>query len=189
MNTSLPCSALVLMAALAATPSQAQPVPPGEEGALAFLVRPQPGARACFKRVYDKAHLASHPHQTVTAMDFRIAYHRFEPDDNYPHGQRNYYFLMEAKRRGEKGRLVASGECTPGGSKAIYCGVECDGGGVSIEARQDGGLTVDLTGGSIRMSRGCGDEEDYVLLDAGKDDRRFRLERLAESQCPAYENW
>ncbi len=169
--------------------AQAQPVPPGEEGKLASLVAPQPGAHKCFQRTYDAAHLSARPDQTVTAMEFRLAYHRFEPDEFYPQGQRNYYFALLVKRRGESRRLTAEGECIAYGD-GISCGIDCDGGGLGIVAHEDGSLLVDLTPfGRIRMTRSCGDGEDSVDLEPGKDDKTFRLDPVPASQCPAYEDW
>lgn len=181
----------VAAAALLPLAAQAQPVTPGKEYALAQILAPVPGTQACFRRDYSKEHLAAHPDQTVKSMEFRVAYHRFEPEQNYPEGQRNYYFQMFVERRGEEQRLEASGECTSGPEGQIFCGVECDGGGLGISAGRGGGLMVDLTAHDyIRMTQGCGGEDgDFVLLGAGKDDKLFRLDRVADAQCPAYDNW
>ncbi len=71
----------------------------------------------------------------------------------------------------------------------IFCGVECDGGGVFVTRREDGSLMVsfdDMWG--IRMSDSCGEEEG-VEFKPGKDDKAFRLDPLPVSQCPAYDAW
>jgi len=186
--TAIACLFVMVLAG----PALAQAIPPGEEGELARFVPPQPGAHACFARAYDAAHLAAHPDQTVTEMEFRIAYFKWEPDETYPDGQRNYYFQLLAKRRGEPHRLTAFGECTLlEGSSAIGCGVDCDGGGVSVKRLDGGSVLVDLgEDGRIRMTEGCSDEEeDGIDLASGKDDRSFRLDPLPASQCPAYEQW
>jgi len=182
---------LAIAALAAAAPAQAQPVPPGEEGALAKLLKPVPGTQVCYRRDYDKAHLAKHPDQLVTSMEFRIAYHRFEPEQNYPEGQRNYYFQMLVDRRGETQRLEGSGECSASDGGPIVCSIECDGGGVGVAAAPGGGLMVDLTTYDyIRMTQGCGGEDgDFVLLTGGKDDKLFRLDRLPDAQCPSFDTW
>lgn len=172
--------------------AHAQPVPPGEEGELLRFVPPTPGEHACFRRVYDAGHLAAHPDQTVTDMEFRIAYFRREPDSFYPAGQRNYHFELLARRKDVTKQLTARGECLsrPDG-KGIGCGVDCDGGGVSVSKRDDGSVVVDLgENGRIRMTSGCGEEEtDSVDLTPGKDDRAFRLEPVPAAQCPEYDRW
>lgn len=183
---------LIAAATCTAFGAFAQAIPPGEEGALLGFLAPHHGEHACFRRAYDAEHLAAHPDQTVSEMEFRIAYFRWEPDDNYPVGQRNYYFSLLAKRRGETDRLTAMGECASlADGKAIGCGVDCDGGGVTVNKREDGSILVDLGGdGRIRMTPGCGEEEtDAVDLTSGKDDRAFLLMPAPASQCPGYDEW
>lgn len=183
----------VLLASLTMSlPAVAQSIEPGKEGELATLVKPQKGARACFGRSYDAKHMQSHPEQRVARMDFRLAYHIHEPDQFFPKGQRNYYFDLKVRLRGQSSSrpLTASGECSVSANgKRIFCGVECDGGGIVIRARDGDKLLVDLGAvGSIRMTEGCdANEEDGVDLLPGKDDRTFLLGRASE--CAAYENW
>ena len=108
---------LILLAPLLTDSAFAQPVPPGQEGELGKLLAPVHGRKICFARTYDAAHLKRHPKQTVTALLFRLEYHRHDPDPpNYPQGQRNYYFRMAAKVKGQHKTLHASGECVPGAS-------------------------------------------------------------------------
>ena len=166
----------------------AEPIPPGEEGELAAFLPPEEGAHICYRRVYSAEHLAKHPDQTVTEIDFRLAYYRHDPDEFYPKGQRNYYFAMLAKQRGRDRTLTALGECVAYGDR-ISCGVECDGGGVSVSRREAGTILVDLDAfGRIRMSEGC-DEADAVDLESGKDDSSFLLTKTDEASCPPYEQW
>lgn len=175
----------VVMAPLVAL---AEPVPPGEEGELAAFLPPTEGAHICYRRVYSPGHLAEHPEQTVTEIDFRLAYYRHDPDEFYPKGQRNYYFAMLVKQRGGDRTLTAMGECVAYGDK-ISCGVECDGGGVSVSRRKAGTILVDLDAfGRIRMSEGC-DEAGAVDLEPGKDDRSFLLTKTDDASCPSYEDW
>ena len=174
-----------------AVEAQAQPVTIGEEGELAKLVPPEPGAHACFKRVYDAEHLAKHPDQTVTSMELRLAYYAFDPDKYNPKGQRNYFFDLVVQRRGETRKLSGIGECIPYGFWGISCGIDCDGGGLDITRKLDGSVVVDLTPfGRIRMTRSCGDgQEDYVDLEPGKDDKTFRLYPMEQEECLAYSDW
>lgn len=184
--------ALLLVAEATPLPSHAQAIEPGREGQLAVLVRPKAGERACYARIYDKKHLDAHPHQKVTEMHFRLAYHVFPSDKFFPKGQRNYYFQLLARLHGRSKPLKAIGECGPTqDGKGIFCGVECDGGGVMITPRDGGRLLVDLQStGRIRMTEGCDDdEENGVELEPGRDDRTFLLSPAKPDECPAYEDW
>lgn len=193
MNKFRNCAAtLALLSGLfQAAELAAQPVEPGKEGELASFAPPTAGARACFRRQYDQAHLGAHPRQQVTEMEFRIAYYIHEPDEFSPKGQRNYYFEILAKLRGQKQSLTAMGECTNAEGGDIFCGVECDGGGVNVKRTDGGKVLVDLESlGRLRMTLGCGeDEADSIELTPGKDDKRFLLSRLPDAECPAYDSW
>ena len=175
-------TALLMLAC--ATPALAEPVPPGAEGELGKLLPPVHDRKICFARTYDAAHLRRHPKQTVKSVLFQIRYHRHDPAKEYPEGQRNYYFGMAAKVRGQTKTLYASGECVPGKGR-IHCGVECDGGGVVVERDGSAGLAISFSRISerIRMTVGCDGEDNTVDLTPGADDRMFRLQRANLSAC------
>ena len=185
--------AALAAAVLASLPVAGLAITPGEEGELANLVPPEDGARACFARSYDAAHLAIHPKQTVAEMQFRLTYYIHEPDEFYPQGQRNYYFEVKARQKGQSQMLTAAGDCNPAvGGNAIFCSVDCDGGGVTVSRTGDAGnILVDLrTVGRLRMTLGCGDEEeDAVELTPGEDDNTFLLTETPAAECPVYEDW
>ena len=106
-----------------------------------------PGAHAdifgCFKRTYDKAHLAQHPDQLVTKVKLRI--YRPPPDASGS----NAWVDMEARVRGRDVTLAASAACRKGEPTnpqllkhlpppdALWCYVECDGGGIGVASRGD----------------------------------------------------
>ena len=183
-------SLVAIAGCLAPLPASADTVAPGEEGELARFLPPVEGKRVCFSRVYSADHLAKHLKQKVTEIEFRLAYHRFEPDENFPEGQRNYYFEVLAKVRGNSRRLTAMGECSPADGK-ISCGVDCDCGGMIAERSDKPGKVLMSFGFyyGLRMAMGCGedDEGDTVLLEPGEDDKEFLLSE--KSACPAYEDW
>lgn len=185
------CALSIAMAGLlAAFTASADTVAPGAEGELAHFLPPVVGKRVCFARVYDADHLAKHPKQKVTQIEFRLAYHRFEPDENFPEGQRNYYFEVLAKVRGEKKLLSSMGECSPRGS-TISCSVDCDGGGMVAKRSAKPGKILMSFGNyyGLRMTLGCGEDEEgnTVMLEPGEDDKEFLLSE--KSACPAYEEW
>lgn len=192
----MPLKRLAIAAALLVSGANApfaQTIEPGKEGELANFAPPADGARACFSRIYDAEHLRKHPKQTVTEIQFRIAYYVHEPDAYFPRGQRNYYFRLEAKVKGLGRKLSTGGECgLAEDGRKIFCGVECDGGGVMVSraARQDQ-ILVDLKAtGRLRMTLGCdADEEDALELTPGADDKSFLLAAVPVASCPLYEDW
>jgi hypothetical protein len=182
---------LCFLALVSTSPlAMAQAVEPGKEGELALILKPDPGNHVCFRRDYDEKHLAAHPKQTVASMELRLAYHRFEPDTGYPEGQRNYYFDLIVKRRDGK-KASGVGECSPREGGAIFCGIDCDGGGFYLK-RRGGGKSVlvdfqDMWG--IRLAGECGGGEgEPTALEPGADDKSFRLDPSAAA-CPEYEQW
>lgn len=126
---------------------------------------------ACWSRDYTAQHLADHPHQQVVSMDLAITY---LPANEYALAQ--HVFRLEARLRdGRKG--VAIGPCSNDG-RDIWCGVECDGGGIHLTSRSQNRVLVDLERvGSIAMSYSCGDEDTGAgfALESGIDDKQFLL--------------
>ena len=175
-----------LVIPLSAMPGVGQTIPPGQEGALGKLLPPVHDRRICFARTYDAAHLKRHPKQKVTALLFQLRYYRHNPEKEYPEGQRNYYFGMAARVKGQKKTLSGSGECGAG-AKGIHCGVDCDGGGVDLQHDpRTGTLTVSFEDrhSYLRMSVGCG-EDNTVDLKPGADDRLFQLRKASLPTCRA----
>jgi len=104
-------------------------------------------------------------------------------DDNkqYRSDYRYDYGLL-VRMRHLKGSLYASGDC--GSDKEIGCGVECDGGGITIEKAADGRALLLRPNAprGIRMTQGCGGG---VMFAPGEDDREFRLDRRPAAVCRA----
>lgn len=136
-----------------------------------------PGDGRCWGRSYDQAHLAAHPHQKVTSIDLSIG---ATPETEFSDGF--YIFQLDvALRDGTRG--TASGECRLEGDD-MFCGVECDGGGIFINAPSQNDMLVDLERiGSISMSSSCGGEEEGFALRSGRDDKKFRLTRMLPQFC------
>ena len=159
---------------------------------LKALLPPGDEAQACYARTYDAAHLKKHPKQKVTDMVFFLRYSALSEEERAltfsgQHGHDfRYDFTLAAKLRGGAETLYASGEC--GSTSRIGCGVECDGGGVELDPKADapGALLVrlDRDYSFIRMTPGCGDEEeDAVTLEAGADDKVFKLTKSPLLLC------
>lgn len=149
-----------------------------------MLVEQRDGARACWQRLYDPAHLASHPDQQVVQMTFGIAFHGLGKDQPALH-----MFVLDAGLRdGRRGH--ASGSCTQEASGSMHCQVECDGGAISVRLDGNGSVLADLEStGFVRLEGECGHggegETGFDLL-PGKDDKLFRLDRTDPRQCEGF---
>ena len=143
------------------------------------LVPAQNGAAACWSRLYDAAHLKAHPDQQVEEIGFAISY-AAETAEYAP----QYSFQIEARmRNGDVGHN--SGPCSESEGN-VQCGVECDGGYVMVEPRDNGGVLLDLeTSGYIWLSGGCGvdDVDEGFALESGKDDKQFLLRLMSAGTC------
>jgi hypothetical protein len=154
---------------------------------------------ACFGRVYDRHHLASHPNQKVTSLHiFRYLQQRSEAENWRPND------LKEANERfRQTGQtwvqafvrfrdwpgyfhnwLVCSGEYENG----VHCFVECDGG--TFDMKRESPTTALLYNHGFRVVGGCGQEAegtDWVDFSPGADDRVFKLESMPVAGCRAEE--
>lgn len=140
---------------------------------------------ACFVRRYDAAHLAAHPQQKVNGMKLLVTLEK-DPEAE----SRDYSFRLGVSFRNKKGLFDSSGSCgNPMVSEVsadklqIGCGVDCDGGGLSIEmAKSDKAVIVRLE--RVRIwQHNKPDEEAAHELDGGADDKVFRLDRADLEDC------
>lgn len=157
--------------------------------ALAPILAPQPGNKACYSRAYDAAHLKAHPRQRITAMKFLLSVAAYDPKPagaTQPEDLYYYTFSMSVARRGDKCLLHTSGDCN--GGDTISCIVDCDGGSVALDKMPPASsLIVRLNNESgITMFHDC-DGEKGVVVKAGSDDKVFRLDKTATDACRALE--
>ena len=142
----------------------------------------------CFVRQYDAAHLAQHPQQTVRLMKLLLTA-EIVPEDT----ELNYGFRMDLKLRKQSASYGTGGNC--GHAKAIEddegrehlgCGVDCDGGSLTVELKDDNkSLLVKVD--SVRIAREDDDEDSSTHL-GDKDDKLFRLDRAPIEQCKSLAN-
>lgn len=111
-----------------------------------------------------------------------------------------YDFILRATVKGWKKPVYSAGSCAPtkdenGKSDAnkLSCIVECDGGSIGL-ARAAGTTSVDTifdSGGGLRMTAGCGDEESgpSYRLKAAAAEQLFRLAPVAAKQCAPLRRW
>ena len=154
---------------------------------------PHPKGYACFVRRYDAAHMAQHPLQKVTVMKLLITA-EMEPEDKVL----EYSFRLGVNFRDRPGDFDSSGDCghaavtkVPDNAETeipagvdISCGVDCDGGGVTVSlANNDASLIVKPID-RIRIWKGKNpDESAATALNAGADDKVFRLDRTKLDEC------
>jgi len=154
---------------------------------------PQPKGFACFVRRYDAAHMAQHPLQKVTVMKLLITA-EMVPDDKVL----EYSFRLGVNFRDRPGDFDSSGDCghaaatkVPDNAETVIpagidiaCGVDCDGGGVTVSlANNDASLIVKPLD-RIRIWKGKNpDESAATALNAGADDKVFRLDRTKLDEC------
>ncbi len=140
---------------------------------------------ACFSRHYDAQHLAQHPLQKVTVMKLLLSAERDSEDKKLA-----YSFRLGVNFRNRPGDFDSSGDCAhlTGDDAAkekidFRCGVDCDGGGININLAQDNAsIIVKLE--SIRIWKGKDYDEDAATsLNAGADDKVFRLDRTTINDC------
>jgi len=139
---------------------------------------------ACFVRHYDVAHLARHPEQTVKSMKLLLAA-EIVPED----AELNYGFRMDLKLRKKSGNYGTGGNCGHAkvteddeGREHLGCGVDCDGGRLSVELKEDNkSILVKLD--TIRISRNDDDNDEGRDSLGAKDDKVFRLDRAPIEQC------
>ena len=154
---------------------------------------PKPKAYACFVRRYDAAHLAAHALQKVSAMKLLITAEVVPEDKAF-----DYSFRLGVTFRDRPGDFDSSGDCghaptvkaldaneaaVPDGID-FTCSVDCDGGGISVNlAHNDAALIVKPLQ-RIRIWKGKDfDEAAATALNAGADDKIFRLDRVKPDEC------
>jgi hypothetical protein len=139
---------------------------------------------ACFVRRYDAGHLAQHPKQKVSAMKLLVTAEK-------PPGEAtttNYAFRLGVQYRNRPGKFDSSGSCghviaeENGDEIRIGCGVDCDGGGIDVAMKDDKSAVVRLER-IMLWQRNKPDDGPSNELEAGTDDRIFRVERADLREC------
>jgi hypothetical protein len=198
--TMLAAGFLAATAGLAAAPARAD-----DDADTAFAKRmfagsaAGPTSYACFIRRYDAAHLAQHPKQKVSAMKLLITAEKV-PDDK----ALQYSFRLGVNFRDRAGDYDSSGDCghapnvktaaadTPAADQPppleagidFFCGVDCDGGGISVGLTDNDASIIVKPLDAIRIWKGKNpDEAASTALKAGADDKVFRLDRTKVDDC------
>jgi hypothetical protein len=154
---------------------------------------------ACYGRVYDRAHLASHPLQKVTSLHVlrslgeRPAAENWQPDQRgelikkfRDEGQADVTAFVTFKDR--KGTFHNFLSCNREGPKGTLCYIDCDGGSFNLRRANPSALLLENEG--FVLVGGCGEEVaegKEVYFKPGQDDKVFRLDAKPLAVCRAEE--
>ncbi|MER9233237.1 hypothetical protein NKI56_14235 [Mesorhizobium sp. M0622] len=152
------------------------------------------GKDACFGRVYDPAHLKSHPHQKVTRIFFYYGRDPVSRPNEEPSTgvDSSYNGFMATTVRGAKAPEWLGGWCSheseDGKTGPIHCGMDCDRTMASLKVDDKGRLIVSDVQPDLYLDAGSEDElgkAEYERQALGKDDNGFRLDPMPAATCKA----
>jgi hypothetical protein len=141
-------------------------------------------AYACFVRRYDPDHLAQHPKQKVAVMKLLVTAEN-PPDETAT----SYSFRLGVQYRHRSGNFDSSGYCNhavaedTGREVRFDCGVDCDGGGISVALSKDDKAALIRLERITVWQRNKPDDDAGDALLAGADDKIFRVDRADLREC------
>jgi hypothetical protein len=180
-------TALPLLAALAAAAPLAHAendgIDPAKSKAFDSRVFAGPigdNASACFVRHYDASHLAQHKKQKVTAIKLLVT------AENHAGEPTSYAYKAGFQFRNRAGNFDAGSGCgrIEDGSKQIHftCDGDCGGGGIDMAMSKDNkSMIVHLE--VIPIWDRKHPNRDEQMLEAGADNKVFRVDRVDNSEC------
>jgi hypothetical protein len=143
-------------------------------------------AHACFSRVYDAGHLAQHPRQNVRTMLLLVT------GDSGSDTGPDYGLGIGVTFRKSGTHFESAGNCGAihdttdvGGSAGVaHCGVDCDGGSIDVAIKDEKSVLVSIPAGARIWRAGSdGDPSQDARKKFGADDKVFRLDKVALTQC------
>src|SRR5262249_55735751 len=154
---------------------------------------------ACYGRVYDRAHLASHPQQRVTSIHVLRSLGERPEAENWQPDQREELIkrfredgsadvLAFVNFRDRKGTFYNSLTCNKEGPKGTLCYIDCDGGSFTLKRANQGAVLLENEG--FVLVGGCAEEVaegKEIYFQPGKDDKVFRLDSKPVAVCRAEE--
>jgi hypothetical protein len=181
--TALPLLAALAAAAPLAAHADDDGIDPAKAKAFDSRVFADPvgnKAFACFVRHYDASHLAQHRKQKVTAVKLLVT------AENHAGEPTSYAYKAGFQFRNRAGNFDAGSGCgrIEDGAKVIHftCDGDCGGGGIDIAmSKNDKSLIVHLE--VIPISDRKHPERDVQMLEAGADDKVFRVDRVDNAEC------
>ncbi len=140
---------------------------------------------ACYRRIYDAPHLASHPQQNVRTMTLLVTGSAEDPaSPTYALGL-GVTFRRSGTHFETYGSCGSIGDGTPGGkANVVNCGVDCDGGSIDVALKNDKSVLVSIPEGARIWKAGSNsDETNDESRRFGADDKLFRLDRTKLTDC------
>jgi hypothetical protein len=141
---------------------------------------------ACFSRAYDASHLAQHPRQNVRTMLLLVS-------GKAENGEEPGYELRIGVTFRKSGtHFESAGNCgsihdeaEAGESPGVaHCGVDCDGGSIDVAIKDAKSVLVSIPyGARIWRAGSGGEDEGNSRRRFGADDKVFRLDKVALTQC------
>ena len=171
--------ASLLLAGAAASELALSPLVKDMFGAKAAAgAAPLGKAQACYIRVYDKPHLATHPQQNVRDMALLVTYQ----SDAEAGAVFNTRIGVHFRKLGSA--FETGGGCgLAEGGKAINCSLDCDGGKIGVELRAAQTVYVRMPDGAPLWVPGDDAAETPKGARFGSDDRIFKLTRSNMRLC------
>jgi hypothetical protein len=135
---------------------------------------------ACFTRLYTKDHLASHPRQNVTSIMLLV--------QGSGGGAPRYTAGVDFRFRKTAAHFQAFGSCpsladegNDAVANALHCGIECDGGTITVSLKDANTILVKLPDSIAVTGIGANDEPSTGRF--GSDDKVFKLTRAPAPTC------
>jgi len=148
-------------------------------------------SHACFSRAYDGGYLAQHPKQNVRTMLLLVTGNAESGNDpSYQLGLGVTFRKSGThfESAGNCGAIHADGDA-PGSGKAAHCGVDCDGGSIDVAIKDEKSVLVSIPAGARLWRAGSnGDDSGNARRKFGADDKVFRLDKVALTQCLSLAN-
>jgi hypothetical protein len=151
---------------------------------------------ACFGRVYDAAHLKTHPRQRVTSFHLSREFKSDPYSEDQGSGEDELKSVdgeygrvnvtAYVRFRDRKGVYTNGLSCGKTDDGKIRCGVDCDGGAFNLKTS---GQSLLLENEGFVVVGGCGasedDSENEERVSPGADDKVFRLDPKPFAACTA----
>jgi hypothetical protein len=141
---------------------------------------------ACFNRVYDPGHLAQRPKQNVRTMLLLVT------GTTESGASPSYQLGLGVTFRKSGTHFESAGNCgaihddgeAPGSGNVAHCGVDCDGGSINVTIKDEKSVLVSIPAGARLWRAGSdGDDSGNARRRFGADDKLFRLDKAALTQC------
>jgi hypothetical protein len=140
---------------------------------------------ACFSRVYDAGHLGQHPRQNVRTMLLLVS-GKAESGEDPSYGLRIGVTFRKSgthfESAGNCGSIHDDSEAARSGN-AVHCGVDCDGGSIDVAIKDAKSVLVSIPYGARIWRAGSAGDEGNSSQRFGADDKVFRLDKVALTQC------